>query len=81
MIILESFFLFPSLVKEGLGAVVLRAGGQLILYVILLDNKEYDQERTNYFESLEIKVIRFWNNEINNNLEGVLMKIKEELDD
>jgi crossover junction endodeoxyribonuclease RuvC len=52
----------------------------LILYVILLDNKEYDQERTNYFESLEIKVIRFWNNEINNNLEGVLMKIKEELD-
>ena len=45
-----------------------------------LDNKEYDQERTWYFESLGIKVIRFWNNEVNNNLKGVLMKIKEELD-
>ena len=45
-----------------------------------LDNKEYDQERTWYFESLGIKVIRFWNNEVNNNLNGVLMKIKEELD-
>ena len=44
-----------------------------------LDNQEYDKERTEYFESLGIKVIRFWNNEINNNLNGVLMKIKEEL--
>jgi very-short-patch-repair endonuclease len=45
-----------------------------------LDNKEYDQERTWYFESLGIKVIRFWNNEVNINLDGVLMKIMEELD-
>lgn len=44
-----------------------------------LDNAEYDQERTNYFESLGIKVIRFWNNEIKNNLNGVMIKIKEEL--
>ncbi len=44
-----------------------------------LDNKESDQERTNYFESLGIKVIRFWNNEINSNLNGVMKKIKEEL--
>jgi very-short-patch-repair endonuclease len=44
-----------------------------------LDNIEYDQERTNYFESLEIKVIRFWNGDINKNLNGVLMKIEEEL--
>lgn len=44
-----------------------------------LDNTEYDQERTNYFESLGIKVIRFWNGEINKNLNGVLMKIEEEL--
>ena len=45
-----------------------------------LDNKEADQERTNYFESLGIRVIRFWNNEVNNNLNGVLMKIQEEMD-
>jgi len=45
-----------------------------------LDNKEYDEERTNYFESLNIKVIRFWNNEVNTNLDGVLLKTKEELD-
>ena len=44
-----------------------------------LDNKEYDEERTRYFESLGIKVIRFWNNEININIEGVLMTIQEEM--
>lgn len=44
-----------------------------------LDNKEYDEERTRYFESLGIKVIRFWNNEVNKNLDGVLLKIEEEL--
>ncbi len=44
-----------------------------------LDNVEYDKERTEYFESLNIKVLRFWNNDIDNNLNGVLMKIEEEL--
>ncbi len=44
-----------------------------------LDNQEYDTERTNHFECLGIKVIRFWNDEINNNIEGVVMRIKEEL--
>ena len=44
-----------------------------------LDNTEYDKERTDYFESLEIKVIRFWNGDINKNLNGVLMTIEEEL--
>jgi very-short-patch-repair endonuclease len=44
-----------------------------------LDNMEHDQERTNYFESLGIKVTRFWNGDINKNLNGVLMKIEEEL--
>lgn len=42
-----------------------------------LDNTEYDKERTDYFESLEIKVLRFWNNDINKNIEGVVMKIDE----
>jgi very-short-patch-repair endonuclease len=44
-----------------------------------LDNQEYDRERTDYFESLGIKVIRFWNIEIRNNLYGVMIKIVEEL--
>ena len=44
-----------------------------------LENREYDRERTNYFESLGIKVIRFWNNEVGQNIDGVLVKIEEEL--
>ena len=44
-----------------------------------LDNMEYDKERTEHFENLGIKVMRFWNGEINKNIEGVVLKIKEEL--
>jgi very-short-patch-repair endonuclease len=44
-----------------------------------LDNKEADRERTAYFESLGIKVIRFWNSEVKNNLDEVMAKIEEEL--
>ena len=41
------------------------------------DNKEYDKVRTGYLESKYIKVIRFWNSEIENDLQEVLNKIKE----
>lgn len=44
-----------------------------------LDNKEYDQERTNYLLGHEIKTLRFWNNEVNGNMEGVLQKVVSEL--
>ena len=44
-----------------------------------LDKQEYDEQRTNYFESLGIKVIRFWNGEVKNNLDKVIIKIKNEL--
>ncbi len=44
-----------------------------------LENKEYDQERTDYLSILEIKVLRFWNNEINNNINGIVEKILSEL--
>src|SRR3989344_7416337 len=37
--------------------------------------KEYDSVRSNYFEGLNIKVLRFTNAEINTNMEGVLQKI------
>ncbi len=42
---------------------------------------EYDQSRTNYFRDFNITVIRYWNNDIFKNIEGVfddlLNKIKE----
>ncbi len=40
------------------------------------DANEYDAKRDAYFQSLGIQVLRFWNNEINTNIEGVLMKIR-----
>lgn len=40
-----------------------------------IDNIEYDKERTKYFNSLNIDVLRFWNNEVFDNLEGVMEKI------
>ena len=41
-------------------------------------NANYDELRTNYLMSLGYKVIRFWNNEIDNNLEGVYERLKKE---
>ncbi len=38
-----------------------------------------DKDRTNYLKQNSIKVIRFWNNEIRDNLDGVLERIMEEL--
>ena len=37
---------------------------------------EYDKERTSYLELREFKVIRFWNNDVLTNIEGVLEKIR-----
>ena len=39
----------------------------------------YDNERTKYLESKGFKVIRFWNNEIENNIEGVYLEILKNL--
>ncbi len=44
-----------------------------------LDNKEYDNERNNYLLGFEIKTLRFWNNEVNKNINVVLQKIVTEL--
>jgi very-short-patch-repair endonuclease len=41
-------------------------------------NREYDEVRSRYFESLNIKVIRFTNAEINTNINGVAEKIIKE---
>jgi very-short-patch-repair endonuclease len=44
-----------------------------------LGNQEADTERTQYFESLGLRVIRFWNNEVDKNINGVMMKTEEEM--
>ncbi|MCX6752599.1 MAG: DUF559 domain-containing protein [Candidatus Nomurabacteria bacterium] len=45
-----------------------------------LDNKKYDKERGKYFLNLGIQTIRFWNNEINTNIDGVVKIITEKLE-
>ena len=37
-----------------------------------LEQDEYDKERTAYFESKGYRVIRFWNNDVTNNIQSVL---------
>ena len=36
-----------------------------------LEQQEYDNERTKYLNSLGYKVIRFWNNDVIKNMDGV----------
>jgi len=38
---------------------------------------EYDIKRTQFLESQGYKVVRFWNNEIDSNLEGVFLELKK----
>ena len=45
-----------------------------------LDQQEYDEERTKYFESIGYKVIRFWNNEVMNDIESVIRAIIQSMD-
>jgi len=41
------------------------------------ENQErHDKQRTAFLEGLGFKLLRFWNNEINDNLEGVFIKIE-----
>ena len=42
-----------------------------------LDNKEYDLERDSFLKLKGYTIIRFWNNDIHKNLDGVIMKIQE----
>ncbi len=40
---------------------------------------QHDNERTKYFESLGYRVIRFWNNQVMKEMDGVILMIMEEL--
>jgi very-short-patch-repair endonuclease len=44
-----------------------------------LEQEEYDAERTKYFESQGYKVLRFWNNQVENEIEGVIQAIQNSL--
>jgi very-short-patch-repair endonuclease len=39
------------------------------------DAKEYDEERTIYLEAQGYKVLRFWNNDVLNNIDSVMAHI------
>jgi Uncharacterized protein conserved in bacteria len=43
--------------------------------------KDYDAERTSDLESQGYKVIRFWNSEVMNDVEGVLLAILQKLEE
>ncbi|MEO8355715.1 MAG: DUF559 domain-containing protein [Chloroflexota bacterium] len=38
-----------------------------------LEQREYDQERTMYLESIGYKVTRFWNNDVMDEIDGVIL--------
>ncbi len=40
-----------------------------------LEQEEYDKERTKFLESQGYKVIRFWNNQVMNDIDGVIRAI------
>jgi very-short-patch-repair endonuclease len=41
---------------------------------------ENDEKRTEWFESQGFKMLRFWNNEVKENIEGVMIKIADALE-
>jgi len=45
-----------------------------------LKDKEYDKQRDDYLLLNDIKILRFWNSEISDNIDKVLEKIKLELE-
>ena len=44
------------------------------------ENKEYDNKPTKYLENLGFRVLRFWNNEVNDTREGVILRIMQEVE-
>lgn len=44
-----------------------------------VEQEEYDNERTEYLELLGYKVVRFWNNDVMNDIEGVILAIIDAL--
>ena len=55
---------------EELGLIIELDGGQ--------HTEDKDHQRTKFLEAQGYQIIRFWNNDVLNNIEGVMTKIKEE---
>ena len=47
----------------------------------LEENSANDKARTEWLQSQGFRVIRFWNNDVSSNLDGVVTRIKEVLDE
>jgi very-short-patch-repair endonuclease len=45
------------------------------------DASRYDEERTKYLEARGYKVMRFWNNDVLNNIDGVILAIVRAMED
>ena len=45
-----------------------------------LEQQSYDAERTSYLESKGYRVIRFWNGDVINNIEAVVLRILQALE-
>jgi very-short-patch-repair endonuclease len=45
------------------------------------EQEEYDEERTKHLEARGYQVIRFWNNQVINDIEGVILAIKQALEE
>ena len=43
------------------------------------DNQTYDEKRAQFLKTREIHLLRFWNNQVIENIEGVLEKIMQEI--
>ena len=39
------------------------------------DQEEYDEERTQYLEAQGYRVLRFWNNQVLNDIESVIRRV------
>ena len=46
-----------------------------------LEQTEYDEERTKYLESQGYQIVRFWNNQIEKEMDGVIQVIELALED
>ena len=46
-----------------------------------LEQEEYDKHRTEYLETQGYKVIRFWNNDVMNDIDGVILAIMHVMED
>lgn len=46
-----------------------------------LEQQSYDAERTSYLESNGYRVIRFWNGDVMNNIDAVVLRISQALEE